>query len=92
LRGLEDGGVGGNGLFNLTWEGEEVTVKLETDEDGSSPASLAVAFLGSMKCFIFAGGEREVFEVAVEGKRNRNGIWKLDYRQDGNGNIYICLK
>jgi hypothetical protein len=27
---LEDGGVGGNGLFNLTWEGEEVTVKLGT--------------------------------------------------------------
>jgi hypothetical protein len=91
---LEDGGLGGNGLFNLTWEGEEVTVKLGSefslvwlclrgvgldlaellglDEDGSSAASFAVAFLGSMKCFIFAGGERERererFEVAVGGR------------------------
>jgi hypothetical protein len=72
--------------------GLDLAELLGLDEDGSSAASLAVAFLGSMKCFIFAGGEREVFEVAVEGKRNRNGIWKLDYRQDGNGNIYICLK
>ncbi|PNX54628.1 hypothetical protein L195_g048249 [Trifolium pratense] len=38
--------LGGNGLFNLTWEGEEVTV-LGLDEDGSSAASLALAFRAS---------------------------------------------
>lgn len=77
LRGLEEGGLGGKGDFNLGWEGEEGTmgfgsvfsleclvregldlaeeVVLGLDEDGSSvAASRAVAFLGSMKCFILA--------------------------------------
>jgi len=77
LRGLEEGGLGGKGDFNLGWEGEEgimgfgsvfsleclvregldlaEEVVLGLDEDGSSvAASRAVAFLGSMKCFILA--------------------------------------
>ncbi|PNX56765.1 hypothetical protein L195_g058365, partial [Trifolium pratense] len=48
--------------------GLDLAEVLGLDEDGSSAASLAVAFLGSMKCFIFAGGERDPRErVAVEG-------------------------
>jgi hypothetical protein len=43
------------------------------DEDGSSAASLHLC---------------RWREVAVEGKRNGNGIEKLIYSENGNGNIY----
>lgn len=31
LRGLEEGGLGGKGLFNLVWEGEEGTMMLGSE-------------------------------------------------------------
>jgi hypothetical protein len=66
LRGLEDGGVGGNGLLNLTWKGEEVTVKLGTEfclvwvclrGVGLDLAEMKMEAL-RRRLFIFAGGEK----------------------------------